>query len=304
MNGKGVTTAFFAYVFWGFLPVYWKLLDGVVSEEILAHRIIWSFVFVMLLISLTSGYSSLKHTIRQLRSNGRMTLLLLLSSIFISLNWFVYIWAVNHNQVLATSLGYYINPLISVGLGFLFLRERMTKVQSFAVGVAAVGVGFFTVSYGEVPWVSLLLALSFGFYALTKKLTKLSTLQGLLLETFFVVPIAIVYEGYSIVYQQSSFYPISLNDTLLLIGGGIVTAIPLLLFSKGAQTIPLYMIGILQYTAPTIAFLLGIFVYNEPFTKIELVTFSLIWIAVVVFLTSQFREIRKVKLTKEVVQKV
>ncbi|MGX1193568.1 chloramphenicol-sensitive protein RarD [Metabacillus sp. SLBN-84] len=272
-----------AYFLWGILPVYWKLIEHVGSEEILAHRVFWSFLFMMFLIQMKKQWGQLADVIKRMLRKPLLLLSLVLSSVLISINWYLYIWAVNHNHILETSLGYYINPLISVLLGMIFLKERLNKWQYASFGLAAAGVLFMTLQYGKFPFVAIVLALSFGFYGLTKKVTKLDASIGLTLETMMVMPAALIYIFSIAAKGNSAFFDWSPATNAFLIGAGIVTAVPLLLFAKGAQHIPLFMVGILQYIAPTITLLLGVLVYNESFSGTEMITFSLIWSALVLF---------------------
>lgn len=276
-----------AYILWGIFPLYWKLLDVVQSEEILTHRIIWSFAFMILFLMVKRELKELCQQLIQLTKELKLFFYLFLSSLFISLNWFIYIWAVNHERVLETSLGYYINPIVSVFLGKIFLQEKMNRGQQFAFVLAGIGVFISTVEYGQIPWVSLLLALTFGFYGLAKKVTKLKASFSLTLETLIVLPIAMIYLTYIGLIGESAFFLFDGNVNILLIGGGILTAIPLLLFAYGATKIPLYMIGVLQYIAPTLSFVIGVFLFHEPFSTVDFITFTLIWCGIIVFTISQ-----------------
>lgn len=284
---QGVFYMALAYILWGVFPLYWKLLEEVPSEEILAHRIIWSFGFMIILLIFTREVRKLLGQITEILRKPKLLLYLFLSSVLISINWFVYIWAVNHERVLETSLGYYINPIVSVFLGKLFLSEKMNRGQQVAFMLAGIGVLISAFEYGKIPWVSLLLALTFGFYGLTKKMTKLKASFSLTLETLFVLPIAMSYFIYISSNGESAFLISDMHTVLLLIGGGIATAIPLLLFASGATKIPLFMIGVLQYIAPTITFFIGVFLYHEPFSVYDFFTFSFIWCGIIVFTLSQ-----------------
>ncbi|MBD1372867.1 EamA family transporter RarD [Hazenella sp. IB182357] len=288
---KGVIYTTFSYLMWGLLPLYWKMIEHVSSLEILAHRLIWSFVFVFLILTLTSGLSSLWKTICKLFKDHKSLWLLLIAAILITINWFTYIWAVNHDAILEASLGYYINPLVSVLLGYLFLKERMNALQTLATIIAGIGVLFSTVQHGEFPWIALILAISFGLYGLAKKLLAVGPLHGLTLETLVILPASLLYLFYLIINGDSQFIHGDWVTILLLSGAGIVTAVPLLLFAKGAQMIPLYMIGFLQYIAPTISFMIGVFLYQEPFSSTQLITFSCIWIALALFVLSHTRQV-------------
>ncbi|WP_191561339.1 EamA family transporter RarD [Metabacillus idriensis] len=285
-----------AYFLWGILPVYWKWIDYVAAEEILAHRVFWSFLFMIGMIQMNRQWPQLIEVCKRMLKKPILFVSLILSSILISINWFLYIWAVNHGHILETSLGYYINPLISVLLGMIFLKERLNKWQYASFALAAAGVLFMTFHYGKFPYIALILALSFGFYGLTKKVTKLNASIGLTLETMMVMPVAFIYLLSIANNGTSSFFDWNAGTNTFLIGAGIVTAVPLLLFAKGAQHIPLFMVGILQYIAPTITLLLGVLIYKESFTGVEIITFSLIWSALVLF---SFSHVRGIKVTEK-----
>ncbi|AVR00648.1 EamA family transporter RarD [Oceanobacillus sp. M65] len=296
MNAKqeqtGILLTAGAYLLWGFLPIYWKAVNHVSAGEILAHRIVWSFVFMLVLIALLGKWSTVLKECKAILTNKKQLIAVIFASIMITLNWLTFIWAVNSDHVLQASLGYYINPLISILLGILVLKETLTKRQLVSFILAGAGVLFLTVSYGVFPWVSLLLAMSFGLYGLFKKRLNVGAFASLTIETMFITPIAILYlliipEN---IFQANTFFT---SSTLLLIGAGIVTAVPLLLFAGGARRIPLAMIGFLQYIAPTIMLVLGVFVYNETFTTAHLIAFSLIWIALINYMLSTYFPFRK-----------
>ncbi|WP_396654013.1 EamA family transporter RarD [Mechercharimyces sp. CAU 1602] len=303
IDRRGAINTALAYVLWGLLPVYWKLIEHVSSTEILLHRVIWSFLFVLLLLGFTSGLPQFLSEARQYMKVGRTWIYLALASTLISINWFVFIYAVNHEAILQTSLGYYMNPLIAVLLGYIFLKERMTLLQSIATIVAALAVLYSTLSHGQIPWIALILAFSFGLYALTKKLLQIKPLYGLALETLFMLPCALIYWFYLMVGGNSSFVGVSWFTTLVLCGAGVITAVPLLLFARGAQRIPLYMIGFLQYIAPSLAFILGVFVYDESFSRTQVITFSLIWIALFLFSFSYTKWGSKVRMRQVALKK-
>lgn len=285
----GIFYALLAYLLWGFLPIYWKTLDEVSSGNVLAHRVIWSFVFLSLLIILTNQTKPfIKSSFFVLKSKKTM-LILFAASIVISLNWLTFIWAVQNNFVIQTSLGYYINPLISVVMGIVFLKERLSRAQTLAVGLAAVSVLYLTFNYGVFPWVSLILAFTFATYGLLKKFITINSIYSLTIETLFVTPIALTF---LIFFNQASnnFTELPTLIITLLIGAGIATAVPLILFGKAVQELSLSFIGVLQYLAPTIMLLLGIFLYGETFSTAHLVSFILIWIALIIYITSSLIE--------------
>lgn len=284
---SGVIQAGISYVIWGLLPIYWKFLGEVSADEILASRIVWAFVLMVLLLLITKKWSPFMTTLKGLKDNQKRLWALVIASLLISGNWFVYIWAVNHDQMIQASLGYYINPLVSVLLGVLFLKEKLSLTQYVSFFMAIVGVVILSISYGEIPWISLALAFSFGFYGLAKKLIKVDSSIGLTLETMVVTPIALAYIIFLFVQGNQAFLSVSISTDLLLIGSGLATALPLLYFAKGAQKIPLSMLGFIQYIAPTLTLILGVFLYNETFSKAHLLAFMFIWGALTVYSLSK-----------------
>jgi chloramphenicol-sensitive protein RarD len=291
-NATGIIYTAGAYILWGILPIYWKFTNEVPALEILAHRVIWSFIFVLIIVVLLKR-KLLKNFFQVQMSQKKTWLGLFLASLFISINWLTYIYAVNTNHIVEASLGYYVNPLVAVLLGVFVLREKVNVLQAVSFVLAGIGVIYMTLSVGKLPWISLILALSFGFYGLSKKLIKVDSILGLLLETLFVLPFAILFLAYLGVNVQHSFSTGSLKTDLFLLGSGIVTALPLLWFGIGAQKIPLYMVGFLQYIAPTISLILGVLMYGEPFTKDHIVAFTCIWIAIAIFTISNIRQVIK-----------
>jgi chloramphenicol-sensitive protein RarD len=275
----GFLAALAAFLGWGLLPVYWKSLISVNPFEILCHRVIWSLVFIAVILTIRKGWSE---TLVPLKS-PRDLLILAASSLMIGGNWLLYIWAVNTNHVLDTSLGYYINPLVNVLLGFVFFRERLRPLQLAAIGLAALGVLNSVISHGELPWISLVLAVSFGLYGLLRKIASVESLPGLFLETMVLGPFALAYILWLQVHGASALFHQGVQVDLLLIGAGVVTASPLIGFAFGARRLQLTTLGLLQYLAPSIAFLLGVFVYKEPFTTSHMVTFALIWSGLAVY---------------------
>ncbi|KUP05551.1 transporter [Bacillus coahuilensis p1.1.43] len=271
-----------AYLLWGILPLYWKLLEHVPADEILANRIFWSFWFMLAYLLVTKRFVKYKQAQQKMFQNKRQFFALLTASLLISANWFIYIYAVNTEQMVQASLGYYINPLVSIFLGIVVLKEKLKKMHIASLLLACTGVIILTISYGRIPWIALGLAVSFGLYGLAKKLIKVEAAVGLTLETLTISPLAFLYFVYlwyssgSIELIHGSFFSIG-----LLIGAGAVTAVPLLLFGKGAQAIPLFLVGFLQYIAPTITLLLGVLLYNESFGQIDLLAFCFIWAALV-----------------------
>jgi len=276
---KGILAGIGAYTLWGLFPIYWRLLEKDPAIEILAHRMVWSLLFMVALLTLQKEWRSLGVVLR----NRRTVLVYTLSAVILAINWFTYIWAVNAGYVVEASLGYFINPLVNFLLGVIFLGEKLRPWQVGAVILAGVGVVYLTVSYGSLPWISLVLALSFGMYGLIKKTAGLESTHGFSLETMVLFLPALGY----LLYRQSTGVGAFVNQgpfiSLLLILAGPVTSIPLLMFGYAARKIPLSMLGFIQYITPTLQFLLGVFVYLEPFPAARLVGFSLIWLALVVY---------------------
>jgi chloramphenicol-sensitive protein RarD len=288
-NSIGLTTAIAAYTLWGFLPVYWKVLGDVPALEVLSHRIIWSLVFVALII----GFGRQWDKIRPIIADRHQLRLISLAAVMIALNWGLFIWAVQSGRLLDSSLGYYINPLIAVLLGVVIFKERLSPWQKLAIASAAIGVLILVIKAGKFPWLSFALALSFGIYGAIKKAVKATALVGLALETAVLAPLALLF----IVSRQASGHGSlggsSLTVTLFLLGAGVATAIPLILFAFSAKRIPLSTLGITQYIAPTLMFLFGVFVYHEPFQLVNAVSFAFIWLALAIYSLSQARIFRR-----------
>ncbi|MFJ7737766.1 EamA family transporter RarD [Lysinibacillus sp. NPDC097287] len=290
---KGVWAAFLAYAIWGSFPLYWKMLEHVDSMEILLGRVIWSFVFTVLVVILIGKRKMLVADIKYLWTNKKVFWLLAAASFFISMNWYLYIWAVTHERIIETSLGYYINPLLSVIFGVIFFKESLNRIQWAATGIAFIAVLILTINYGTVPWVALLLALSFATYGVLKKKITFDATRGLALETLFILPFALGYYVYLFMTEQASFLHVDAKTNILMILSGVVTAVPLILFAKGAQNIPLYLLGFIQYVSPTTMLILGVVLYKEPFSNVELLAFSIIWLALLLFSGSKIFEIRR-----------
>ena len=278
-QSKGVLSAALAYAAWGLFPLYFKQVAKVPALEVVAHRTLWSMVFVVGLLALLRRWAWLSDVLRQPRVLGAFAV----SSLLLSGNWLVYVWAVQHDHVLDASLGYFINPLVNVALGFAFLRERPRPLQWAAVALAAAGVLWLTVLGGKLPWVALTLALSFGFYGLMRKIAPLGALEGLALETVLLAPLAGAALMWWAVQGSSSFAQSDMAGMGLLMFAGPLTALPLLLFASGARRIPLTTLGLLQYIAPTLQFLLGVWLYHEPFDGARITGFALIWLALLLY---------------------
>ena len=286
---QGIFFGLAAYVLWGILPVYWKALELVSPFEILSSRFMWSCVFVFLLIIFQKKWPLFVKEVKQVFSNVKTGAAMVAAGITISFNWGTFIWAVNNGHIVETSMGYYINPLVSILFAVVFLRERLDKMQLAAITCAFIGVASMVYSFGKIPWVSLTLAFTFALYGLLKKILPVSALTSIMLETLLITPLALVYE-YSLWQQGVSFYASgNLQVIMMLTGAGVVTAIPLLLFTAGARLLPLKIIGFLQYISPTLTLFIGVFVYNEAFTASHLLAFGWIWAALLLFIVSQLR---------------
>ncbi|NCO51150.1 MAG: EamA family transporter RarD [Deltaproteobacteria bacterium] len=284
----GVLYGLSAFVAWGFLPAYWKQLQAIDPFEILCHRIVWSCLFLCLIISAQRRWSD----VRIMVGDRRNLLKLTLSGLLVSCNWFVYILAVNNDHVVETSLGYYITPMVNVCLGFLLLGERFRRLQMVAVACAAAGVAYALLAYGNLPVYGLFLAFSFAFYGYARKKIPVKPIPGLLMETTVLLLPALGF----ILYRQFSPETLFLRNpglSLWLVGAGIATSLPLLCFSSAARHLRLSTVGVLQYLAPSIAFGLGVFVYLEPFDYHNLITFALIWIGVALYCADALLTARK-----------
>lgn len=281
-QAKGILYGICAYVIWGILPVYWKLIEQVSPYQILAHRIIWSFIFMLCVLTVAGKLKACYAEIKEIFAQPKKLLIIATASVVVSANWCTYIWAVNSERVVEASLGYYINPLISVLLAIIFLREKLSLWQIVSFVLATIGVLNLVLHFGAIPWAAFMLAITFAFYALVKKLVNVSTMTGITLETMLVTPMALIYLFYA--HQQGNgAFGFSLPVTLCLMGTGVVTAVPLLLFAEGTKHLTLSLIGFMQYIAPTIALALGVLLYGEPFTSIHQISFTFIWIALVFF---------------------
>jgi len=276
---RGALAIFFTYVFWGLLPVYWKALASVNSLEILAHRAIWSCVFSFSLV-LASG--KIPVIVSLFRSDRRALMMLLLSSAAVTGNWGIYIWSVNDGRILESSLGYFINPLVSMLFGVVIFKEHLSKIQLLAVGIAAAGVCFEFVALGHLPFVSLSLAFLFGAYGLFKKLSAVESIVGLTVETLFITPFALSWLIW-LQYSGAAHFPYGTCTTLLLIGTGVVTAVPLIMFAWGVKRSAMTTVGLLQYSSPTLMFFTAAFVYHEPIPPVRLLSFALTWISIIIF---------------------
>jgi len=269
---KGVLFAFVCYITWGMFPLYWNLLAGLPSLTILANRMLWSAVFMIILVLI----SNRKEFLRVL-GKGKNILLMSVTGILITVNWGTYIYAVNNGHIIEASLGYYINPLINVLLGVIVMGEKLTKPQRIATFLALIGVSYFTWDFGSFPWISIILAGSMGLYGMVKKKANLPPISALTIETLLIAPIALIYLFFAINKGEFVLSNLSEEISLLLVLSGIVTALPLYWFAKAANVVPLSTMGFIQYISPTLQLLLGIFVFGEKFTLAHIVCFAFIW---------------------------
>jgi chloramphenicol-sensitive protein RarD len=267
-----------AFALWGLFPLYWKLTAHLPAAEVLSHRITWSLPWLAALLAIRARGPEL----RQALVSPRTRLLLLASTVFIAANWLTFIWAVNNDRVLDASLGYYINPLVSVLLGFVFLGERLRRLQGFAVALAVIGVGVLTARHG-LPWPSLVLAFSFGSYGLVRKMADVPGMVGLFVEIALLSPLTVGYLVWARLRGEGAFATGEAGLDLVLVAAGPVTVFPLLLFAEGIRRLTLATVGFLQYMTPTGHFILAIAVYGEPFDAVHLVAFALIWVALAVY---------------------
>ncbi|HTH14236.1 MAG TPA: EamA family transporter RarD [Spirochaetia bacterium] len=280
---RGTTLAALSYALWGLLPLYWKALEAVGPGAVLAHRILWALVFTTVLVLALR----IVPEVRSLFTSGKKILFMVGASLLISANWGLYIWAIDAGHLVESALGYYINPLVSVLLGILFLKEKLTRIQTLAFVLAAAGVAVMALGIGRIPFVALGLALTFGFYGLMKKQAPVSALASLQVETLFSLPLAVV-----LLVPAPGFFGVAQptwTEVILLVLAGPVTALPLWLFGTGARLIPLTRIGFLQYISPTINLALGLFVFHESFGTWQGLAFGCIWTALVLFTWDSLR---------------
>ena len=276
---KGVAITTSAYLMWGFAPIFWKFLKGYPPFELLAHRIFWALLVALAIMLALGRLDKLKAALR----NKKTRTALFWTTLIIAINWFTYMYAVLTDRILQTSLGYYINPLISIFLGMIFLGERMRPLQWTAVGLAFAGVAWMTLLGGGLPVLSIVIALSFGFYGLLRKKAEVDGLTALGVETLYLAGFCLAYIIYLEATGAGSFLPADIGLKLMFLSTGLITAVPLLLFGIGLRSISLRTLGFLQYSAPSIAFCIGVFLYDEPFGKAQLAAFGCIWLALVIY---------------------
>jgi chloramphenicol-sensitive protein RarD len=275
----GILYASAAYIAWGLFPLYFKALQDIPPIEILLHRMVWSLVFCMLVLAWRKKWGWLS----RLRREPKILAASAASAVLLSTNWFIYIWATNNGHVLDASLGYFITPLVNVFLGFLILRERMRVGQWSAFALAMCGVAWLTWQTGHLPWIGLMLAATFGTYGLLRKTAVLETLEGFSVETMTLFPFALGYLIVLTIDHHNAFLSAPPSSQWLLVAAGPITAIPLLMFSAGVRRIPLSLLGFLQYIAPSLQFLLGVWLYHEPLSSDRLIGFALIWLALALY---------------------
>ena len=284
MPNKGILYAFGAYFIWGLVPIYWKLLKHIPATQLIGHRIVWSFMLLAVILLVMRKWPELRRAV----SNGKVILIYFAAAVLCGFNWFIYVWAVTAGYIVECSLGYFINPLLSVLLGVIFLRERLRLFQWIAIALAAAGVIYLTLIYGRLPWIALGLAFTFGFYGLVKKTAPLNSLNGLTLETGILFVPGLLFLFYQDSIGQGAFSHSGVGSDLLMIGAGLITTIPLLMFASAAQRIPLTLIGIMHYITPTLQLLLGVLIYKEAFSVAQALGFGVVWIGLIIFCIEGF----------------
>lgn len=288
-HSTGLWVAAASFVLWGLMPLYWHLLKAVPSLQIVVHRIVWSALLVVGWLTWTQG----RRWLREALARPRVAWMLALSAVLIAFNWSLYIWAVNAGHVVETSLGYFINPLLNVVIGTLFLRERLTKAQWWSVAIASAGVLWLTFNYGSFPWIALALAASFALYGLIRKLAEVESLPGLGVESLYLfLPALAALLWFESSGQGGFFGGWSWQLDVLLVVGGALTAVPLLGFAYAVRRVPLSVVGLMQYIAPTLQLLCGVFVFGEVFDRDRAIGFVLIWIALAIFAVDGLRRAR------------
>ena len=276
---KGLLYAFTCYCAWGLFPIYFKAIRALAPSEILVHRILWSLLFLLSVLAVRKQWSWLS----QLRHQKKLLLGFSASALLLSINWLIYIWAIDNNKIIDASLGYFMTPLVNVFLGSLFLKERLNKAQWLSVALAAFGVLWLTLQTPHAPWIGLCLAISFGAYGLLRKTAPLGALEGLTLETMLLFPFALAYFIYLLSQGESQFSAAPTQVMILVLAAGPITAVPLLLFAAAARRIPLASLGLMQYISPSIQLLLGIFIFHEQFSTERLISFAGIWLGLLIY---------------------
>lgn len=286
---SGLSAGIGAYIIWGFVPLYWQLLKPASAPEILSHRVVWSLGLLLIIVYFRKLSNEVKNALLDKRKLGLLTL----AAIFVTINWGMFIWAVNNGHVIETSLGYFINPLVSVALGVLILKEKLRGLQKIAVALTFLAVTFLTIAFGKPPYIALTLAFSFGFYGLVKKLANVDAIPSLTIETLLLTPFFSAFMFYLNSKNELSFSNGGVPHALWLTTAGVVTVIPLLLFGFAVVRIPLVAIGLLQALGPILQFLLGYYAFREPMTSARWFGFYLVWLAVIVFSYDAIKTSRK-----------
>ncbi|NKN37971.1 EamA family transporter RarD [Agrobacterium sp. a22-2] len=287
-SARGFAFALTAYFLWGFLPIYMKMVAHIPPLEVLSHRVIWSVPIAAAVLLILKRTDDLKAALR----SPRTLLMALLTAGLISVNWGIYVWAIGAGRALDTALGYFINPLFSIFLGAVLLKEKLKPTQIGAIALVAVAVGILTYDAGQLPWVSLALTLTWGFYAFFRKTLPVGPNQGFFLEVLLLSVPAMLYILYAETTGQGHFLQTGMSDTLLLLGSGVITAGPLMIYANGAKLLRLSTIGIMQYIAPTMIFLIAVFIFKEPFGTAKMIAFPLIWAALAIYTWSMLRDYR------------
>jgi chloramphenicol-sensitive protein RarD len=281
---KGSWYTALAYALWGFFPIYWKFLAGISVLQLTCHRIVWSFVVLAAMLTGANGWRAMRLAVRSWRTIGVYSL----AALVIALNWLIFVWAVEIARIVEISLGYFINPLLSVVLGVIFFRERLRLLQWVSVLIAGAAVLYLTIAVGRLPWIALSLAAAFGTYGVLKKIAPLGAVHGLTLETGILFLPAAAWLGIEELRGTGALFHAGWVRDALMIGAGPVTTFPLLLFAAGVQRIPLSVVGMLQYINPTMQVLTAVFLYHEPFSRVQLIGFSLVWCALALFAVESY----------------
>ncbi len=288
----GMAAGFMAYILWGILPFYWKAVGKVAPLSVLSYRVVWSFVFMLVILLIGGKWSQFMAEVKEVVSNHRRLLAIVAASLLVTTNWFIFIFSVSSGKVIDASLGYYMNPLVNVVLATLFLKERLGRGELIACLLAALGVVLLAIQSGVVPWSSIAMAVTFSLYGLIKKVAAVSSMTGLTLETAIIAPFAFIY---LVFLSSEGFMSFDLKLNLLLVGAGIVTAIPLFLFAEATKNISYILVGFLQYIAPTLMLIAAVFQFNETFAVPQLLAFGLIWVGILIFTASNILLLRKNK---------
>ena len=289
---SGVAYASSAFFIWGLSPIYWKVLHNIPAFEIIMHRVIWSFFFLFIILVFQRHWAEFTTAVKTRRN----LFILFPTTMLLGFNWFIYIWAVNNEHILQASLGYFINPLVNVLLGMVFLRERLRPLQMVSLVLAGIGVLYLTIQYGQFPWLAISLAVAFGFYGLIRKVAPVSSLVGLSMEMLFLFVPALAYIVILNSKGTGALFNVSIKIDLFLMGAAFLTAFPLLLFTLGARRLNLSTVGFIQYIAPSCMFLLGVFLYNEPLSSAQIWTFVLIWTALCIYSADSVMYYRQTKI--------